>query len=425
MSPNIKRPPRLLAIDTRAGAHASYFVQYLAQRFLERGEHGELKVLLPPGTPLSSIELTPGSESVIIAAIDQSHWQAIQRSRRPYQRLLRWMPPLRNRLALRLKYISWWEVSRRVLAQERPEACLLLNLDDLLLPLLVDPPETPRLTGLFFKPTFHYSKCFDSDLTRPQRARAFLQGFLVRRFLASSKRGLLSMDPFAAEHLLQRSPHSRIHHVPEPAPGNPASESEVAQLRHALGLDPSRHSFLLFGALSARRGLHEVLAAFSSLPDETLAKASLLLVGPIAEPDEARSRAALLALSSRPLQLIRVVDRIPHSRALAYFQLADVVLVTHRNHVGSSGNLVLAAAAARPVIATRFGLIGALVDQNQLGLRLDPSSIRAMASAITRLVQKDELPTFSPSSALAFAASNTPRSFADAVLARALPGSFR
>ncbi|MFN3380136.1 MAG: glycosyltransferase, partial [Runella zeae] len=63
-------------------------------------------------------------------------------------------------------------------------------------------------------------------------------------------------------------------------------------------------------------------------------------------------------------------------------KLADVVLVPYINFFSSSNILGLAAKYNKPMIASKLGVMGALVNQYKLGLTVAPQKPAAIAEAI-------------------------------------------
>ncbi len=89
---------------------------------------------------------------------------------------------------------------------------------------------------------------------------------------------------------------------------------------------------------------------------------------------------------------------------------ASVVLAPYQNHRGSSGVLLWAAAAGRPVITQDSGLMGWLVARHRLGEAVDTRDRTALAAAMSRS------PGWSPEGASGFLRAHTPGAFARTVL---------
>ena len=65
---------------------------------------------------------------------------------------------------------------------------------------------------------------------------------------------------------------------------------------------------------------------------------------------------------------------------------SDVVLAPYQRFVGSSGVLMWAARAGRPVLAQEFGLVGRLTRDHRLGAVADSSDPAHLAREIERMI---------------------------------------
>ena len=54
-----------------------------------------------------------------------------------------------------------------------------------------------------------------------------------------------------------------------------------------------------------------------------------------------------------------------------YFKVADYAFALYNKHFGMSAIMVRAAAAQKPLISSNFGLIGKIVEENELGITID------------------------------------------------------
>jgi hypothetical protein len=94
-----------------------------------------------------------------------------------------------------------------------------------------------------------------------------------------------------------------------------------------------------------------------------------------------------------------------------------VVLAPYQRFVGSSGVLLWAAGAGKPVITQDYGLIGRLVRDHELGLSADVTDPKTLAHAITDMTTRGPRAFINQSTARSFAAERTPHDFAVLVFA--------
>ena len=149
--------------------------------------------------------------------------------------------------------------------------------------------------------------------------------------------------------------------------------------------------FTLFGALTERKGVCQVLDAVALLPVATREKVRVVLAGRIdpAVVSDVASRASLLATAGAEGRCVEIVDRHLTTPELAWLvSESSVILAPYQRFVGSSGVLTWAAAQRRPVIAQQYGLVGALVRDYRLGIATDTSDPSRIADAIVEVADR-------------------------------------
>lgn len=158
------------------------------------------------------------------------------------------------------------------------------------------------------------------------------------------------------------------------------------------GADAGAFRFLYVGRLTEDKGVHVLLDAFASV-HATCANARLVIAGSSFFANAPKTtyqrqlaeRAAPLAAS------IEFTGFIPHDRLRFMYSQADAVVVpsTWQEPFGLVG--LEAMASETCVIATRVGGIPELITDAQTGLLVAPDDARALAAAMTRVMQDAEL----------------------------------
>lgn len=164
-------------------------------------------------------------------------------------------------------------------------------------------------------------------------------------------------------------------YLPDPAPDFP--EACVQERRR-----DGRAIYLLFGSLTERKGIFQMITAWSKMDIGFHESAVLRMVGRIGRSDRSAFLSQLSQIRMQnPHIVIEVVDKFVTDETLAReVQNCSVVLAPYQNHIGSSGVLYWAAAFRRPVISQRTGLMGYQVERYHLGQTvngLEPSEIAA------------------------------------------------
>jgi glycosyltransferase involved in cell wall biosynthesis len=268
---------------------------------------------------------------------------------------------------------------------------LVLYFDSCLLPLVLGAKFPCPFSGIYYRPTLHYSSFPNYTPSWKERIQAWKERvFLFRIQRNPSVKALLSLDPFAVKSIEKLGGKTNVVHLPDPAPGGYAADHSVENLKQRLGIDSSRKVFLCFGRLSeGRKGIPQLVDAISTLPTALCQKLCLLFAG---EPQGAgNERLETWLAPIRELQSVQIVNcsgYIPESAVPIYFQLADVVLAPYQKHVGMSGILLQAAAAGKPVLSSDYGLMGEMVRRYQLGLAVDSTQVNELAKGITVLLSQ-------------------------------------
>lgn len=327
-------------------------------------------------------------------------------------RELRWCTDRRLSVAA---FARWWTM-RRHLRASAAESGFFLSLDLLALPLALGLGAGGcKLSGILFRPSVHYRGFGDHRSGLGERLRDLRKDLLYRLMLRNSTLDrVLSLDPFFPAYAARYANGNKVEALPDPA------HPPVATVANDIGILPQgRITFLLFGYLTERKGPLVVLDALERLPPLVARRIAVLMAGRV-DPalsnriEERRRRLAVLL----PELWLDVDDRRLDAAELeGLVRRSHVVLAPYQRFVGSSGVLLWAARAGRPVLAQQYGLVGRLTRDHRLGLAVDSSDPTAIAAAITQMAQIGPSSFVDIASARDFAASQTPQRFAELVLA--------
>jgi glycosyltransferase involved in cell wall biosynthesis len=171
-----------------------------------------------------------------------------------------------------------------------------------------------------------------------------------------------------------------------------ATSVSKADARRDLGIGPKKSVILFFGFIKRYKGLEHLIAAFEEVK-RRLPEAFLLVAGQIyradKESDEFYSR-LLERLREQP-DVLCVSQYIPVERIGCYFAAADVVALPYVKTY-TSGVLLGAYAAGRPVIVTDTGGLAEVVEQGKSGYVVPPGDVPALAAAIERIFETPAKP---------------------------------
>ncbi|NNF58368.1 MAG: glycosyltransferase [Rhodothermaceae bacterium] len=397
--------PRLLLFDPYAGGHHAEHIHHLMGAWQRRCEEGWLVAAVAP-------RLLEQHPSLADVAFDDD------------TRGARLVPlagaevlggPAPHSLA-QVGRINGRLLSAAV-ADHRPARVHALYLDHLQLALAMRLrlPYPARLSGLLFRPDFHYGQFETAPPPVTERVRRFRKKLVLRAALRHPLLDtVLTLDYTAVEPLAALTSRVRIEAVPEPMDTSGA-QVPSATVRAGLGVEPGRVLLVLFGILDERKGVPALLQALLHLEDSGCSQVTVVLAGRLAAADRARIEDLITRVRERPVQLILREGFVPDEEIQSLLGAADLVLVPYQRHVGSSGVLVRAAAVGTPILSQDYGLMGEQTRVLHLGQAADTTSPEAIAEGIRQFLA-DPMRGFDLDRARAFAAQNTPEGYADATL---------
>ncbi|MBX3503157.1 MAG: glycosyltransferase [Alphaproteobacteria bacterium] len=317
-------------------------------------------------------------------------------------------------------FARWW-VMRRHLRRSGARSGFFLSIDHLSLPLAFGLGASgARLSGILFRPSVHYGVLGAYEPTRAERLRDLRKALLYRLMLRNpAVDSVLSLDPYFPGYAMSHyAGGEKVRALPDPA----HAASQPAGTEQFAGYAPAgRIGLLLFGYLARRKGPLELLEALGRLRPQTAARVAVMLAGrvdpPIGQELEARRQALAHA---QPSLWLQIADRRLDSAEIdSLIQRSGVVLAPYQRFVGSSGVLLWAARAGRPVLTQDFGLIGRLTRDHGLGLVTDSTDPACLAFAIEHIVESGGRELFDVAGARRFVASHTPEHFAAMVMSGA------
>lgn len=368
---------RVMLFDLALGGHHGNYIRYLIEHWQGHNLSGSLDIVVLPqflefhrdvvemvaelaNDRLRLVPLKPEE-----AASLESRNSFRQRTKRNFQE---------------------WDLLCRYARQLGSTECLLMYFDTCELPLAVSKAAPCPISGIYFKPTFHYCSLPGDRPTRKDKIQRWREKVTLKRILLHPQlKTLFCLDPIAIEPLKEFQSQAEIVYLPDPVELEPVIDTSIT--KESLGIDAHRLVLIFFGALDRRKGLHQLVAALNQLPPEICRYLSILFVGKGSSSELSQIEPELNRLkTTTPLQIIQHYQFVPEAAVASYFQLADLVLAPYQKHVGMSGILLLAAAANKPVLSSDYGLMGELVRRYDLGLSLDSTSAEQIALNITQFV---------------------------------------
>ncbi len=392
--------PHIMLFDLYAGGHHGQYVRQLVEHWGTHRFRGRLTVTAPAaffdrhGDVVDAAHAVQGVELVHISeTVDtQGHLS----SALAHGRLLK-------------RYVETIKPSHAV--------CMYFDQVQLALALGLRFSYPVQLSGIYFRPTFHY------EPSGPHKLRDRVVQLRKRLLLHSALRNphfraLFCLDPFVVPHVDKGL--AQVVALPDGAPVHPPLHDAESQ-RAQWGVAQGRRIALFFGSIAARKGIYQTLEALPLLSAAHQKQLSLVIAGRALTHDAVRVRDRIAQCRADTQVQIIHDERFADEEDLAgFFHAANLVLLPYQRHVGSSGVLIRAAQAGVPVLGPNYGLVGRYVQTHQLGITVDSVRPSAVAAGLSQWLRGSSMP-FNKASALAFGRRNTAKQFCKTIMGALLP----
>lgn len=373
---------KVLVLEPHANGHHGPYLQWMAQGLAERGFDVTI-ITLPETVTHPSMRTIAraepdgsGKSPRLVLSPDPESSQLKKRT-------------ARNLAAREFAYWrlfkAWYKVYGTTL---RPDVVFLPYLDYCLyaIGLLGSPFGECPWVGLAMRPSFHYREMGVID---PKPSLAQLKKALFFRMLSNPRlRCLLTIDEPLSEYLSTYPVlAAKTAFLAEPA--ELADLADPLDAKQRLGLPAERRLILVYGAITARKGVPELLRALAdpAFPPS----ADVLLAGKIA-PEIHQALASPAAAPLVAQGRVRLLDRfIETEEEPLLFSAADIVWLGYRGHYAASGVLVQAASAGRPALACEEGIIGWQARRHELGEVVNIKNPAAICKAVAVLLKRGPL----------------------------------
>ncbi|GMV68717.1 MAG: hypothetical protein AMXMBFR76_11560 [Pseudomonadota bacterium] len=368
----------VLVLEPHANGHHGPYLQWMARGLVERGFRVTV-VTLPESLAHPSMQMLDDASHVD----EQTNLRIIGADNPPFQ-----IARQGGSAGLAAREVAYWRLFRawyKAHAETvRPDVVFLPYLDYCLyaIGLLGSPFGSCPWAGLAMRPSFHYRHM---GVIAPRPSLAALKKALFFRLLRNRNlRRLLTIDEPLSQYLAARPAlAAKAAFLREPA--ELADSPDRDEAKHRLGLPGERKLLLVYGAVTARKGVRELLLALAkpAFPPSV----DVLLAGKVSpEIHQALANPAVAPLVAQ--RRVRLLDRfIETQEEPLLFSAADIVWIGYRGHYTASGVLVQAASAGRPVIACEEGIIGWQTRRHGLGEVVKPEDPAAVCAAIGALLQ--------------------------------------
>lgn len=394
----------ILLFDLYQGGHHVQYLDQLARKWLATRTSGMLQIVVHEQTArderLREL-IRMGDGAIFLYGVrPKFDLEANRRFR-----------PVRNDL-------EHGRILKKMIRELAPSHCLCMYFDHVQLSLALNlrTPGGPPISGIYFRPSFHYEALGSREISVPQRGARILKRALLRQSLRNpSFATLFCLDPYVVLHLPRHGPHVRAVPLPDGVPHHGA-ESGASAVRDRFRIPADQKLGVLFGALDERKGIRQLLESALLLAPDIQSRLTILLSGQV-RGDATWLTPLVEKVNDETAVRVILEDRfVPETEAADLFQASDFILAPYQRHVGSSNVVIRAAQVGRPVLGQEYGLMGATIREKRLGLAVDTRSPHTIAEAIEKLVLHPDRVGFDPQVASEYAAANTEDRYAQTIL---------
>jgi hypothetical protein len=367
---------RILVADMQSAGHRARYVRWVIESDVMRKAE---VILAGPKSLLEHQELTAMRGRFIPqeVAIDEATARVLAGTS--------FVELLRKQLAFRSLYIRALQQAKR---RGAVDLVIVPAADDALdaWALMGSGFDATPWMGISMRPVFHLGSM--TDVVAPPRRDDWVRTQLYRKLLRErSLHKLLTIDPtmmdFASSSFSAKE-KSRLAYLPDPSLdyGLPTRSAGRADL----GISEEAHLVLLYGSLTARKGVNQLIRAATAprcpksihilLAGRQDAEVKLLLQ---------QTDAKALGASGRLHVLQQYLDDRMERTVLS---AADFMWLGYSKFYGMSSVLVLAVRHGLPCIFTQEGVVGYLGRQFALGPEIDPDNNETIVRALDSLAKE-------------------------------------
>lgn len=395
--------PHLLVFEPKDRGHPSAWLDLILRHLHDRSAPFTLSLVVAPELAVSLSRWTTvdlGFDLRLIALDDRE------------------VRLCRHRSAVVGSFGRWWTM-RRYLRLTGADHGHFLEFDPLSLALALGIGFGGcKVSGILFRPSVHYPRVGTRATKIRDWIRDVRKDLLYRLMLRNpAVRTVLTLDPYFPQFAKARyGAGGKVQALPDPDCSTTRVGSDETGL--ADQLPPGRVAMVLFGALDRRKGVLTLLDAVRRLDPDIAARLALIVAGRIdaATATEATALTRRIA-DERPEAWVRIAARhLADGEIAALVGRCDLVLIPYQRFVGSSGVLLWATAAGKPVLAPDYGLLGRLVREHRLGMTTDTTDARCLADALSAAVRRSPDSFFDPLTTRRFSDAHAPATFARAVV---------
>jgi glycosyltransferase involved in cell wall biosynthesis len=406
--------PDLLIFELSSWGHIPNYLRLIIEYWHSHFSGGHLHFVIAP----QLVQNHPAVLEDINAGLNRTiTWSSITPSEEEIVRRFRFIEnPQQGSSEGQNKSLFLWSLIQKYLRQLSPKHVLFLTLDDLLLPMCGGLKLGIDFSGIMFRPLFHYSDRWAKVVPALAHFDSLPQKLFINRFLNHPELRTAFFIDETIPQSISGKVRCEVVHLPDPVrlPASLPEGEAIKKIKGQLDVPLDRTTFLLFGDITKRKGIWNILDALESMSNKECSKIFLAIVGKAGPLTEARLNDRIQNLEdNKQVKILRQPAYVSDVEMQNWFIASDVILAVYRHHIGMSGIQLLAAAHQRPILSQDYGLMGALTKSRKLGRTCDPEDIQSLADSIRALLSGNLKSIWDTTEAAKFARQHSHERFAE------------
>lgn len=247
-----------------------------------------------------------------------------------------------------------------------------------------------EISGILFNP---YPRLVPSSADFKEVIKhklAIFRKYLTVRFMARNKnikKIFIFNDHSTVQHLNQKLNTKVFTYLSDPVLNYPNADAFLT-IREKHKIAPDRIIYLAFGMIDAKKNVATIIEAATLLPAEGASKLCILVVGKVKDDYQiVLEKAMENAQKYRPeLQIEQEKRFVTDPEMESYVRQSDVISLAYVNFYSSSGVIGLSARHNKPILATKFGVVGEQTHAYELGITVDARKKEDITEALKKFI---------------------------------------
>ena len=310
-------------------------------------------------------------------------------------------------------YSSIKKCYNKVYKIDKPDFIYMVNLDhfDKILSLMGSPFKDTSYAGMLMNPKFHRM-----HMNIGQESRFDKLYFYLFKNLCKQKylKKIMIVDQVFDEYLAKLNIDLFAKRVLINEPVDFIGSETRIFAREKLGLKESDFVILVYGSLSLRKGVRELLNSFYELK---IINIKIIIAGKINDDIVDLFKDTRFLKYKESNRILFFPGFQDDESQYRFFKASDTVWLGYiHGFSGSSGVIYQAATMGLPVLASDYGLIGWVVSKYKIGLKFDTFNYVQIREAITVIYTNKELYNKFRINAIVLSESNTAELFGKKII---------